>query len=127
MQIRDWLFVAGVVIIFLAAAGSLAEQWKTHTGRRRSTTGITTGYSYAVFDLMCAVNLLQCRRGLASLGVPEGLSWMLAPLGLLIVIVASVVSWTLAYESERSRWWAWSSALIFYIAVGAGYIAVAAR
>jgi hypothetical protein len=127
MHVKDWIFVAGIVIIFLAAAGSLAEQRKTYGGSRKSTTGITTGYSYAVFDLLCAVNLLECRRGLVNLGVPDGLSWVVAPLGLLVVIVASAVSWGLAYESEHSRWWAWSSALVFYIAAGAGFLAVAAQ
>jgi hypothetical protein len=127
MHVKDWIFVAGVVIIFLAAAGSVAEQRKTYSGRGKSTTGITTGYGYAVFDLLCAVNLLECRRGLVNLGVPDGLSWVVAPLGLLVVIVASAVSWGLAYESEHSRWWAWSSALVFYIATGVGFIAVAAQ
>ena len=126
MQVKDWLFVIGVGVILLGAVGVLDEERGAFpVTRRKSMSGIHAGYSFAVVDLLCAVNLLDVRRGLVALGLSEALSWVLAPIGLIVVIAASMVSWGTAFgEDEGVRWWVWLGALTVYLGAGASYIGI---
>jgi hypothetical protein len=129
MQVKDWVFVGGVAIILLVALAQITDgssRYHAPNIRRGRLLGIRGGYACALIDLLCAVNFLEWRRGLVDLGVPNALSWVLAPAGLIVVIAVSVVSWSMSYgEHERVHWSKWLGAFILFLATAAGYLTVA--
>lgn len=137
MEVRDWIFVIGLGLILLIALAELTEPAAFPGDRRpgERAGGIQAGYAYAVADLLCLVNFLEWRRGLAELGLPDAVSWVFAPIGLLLVVTASVVSWVASYAEDpltirrrRSdeKAWKWLASFLLYVGAFAGYIAVVA-
>lgn len=126
MRLKDWLFVIGVAVILLVSVSLLFDPADRYSPSRRKkrATGIRTGYLFAVMDLACVLSFLEWRRGLVRLGLPEAWSWVLAPIGLILVLATSMASWAASYgEGDNyARWWV--AALILYIVAVIGYITV---
>ena|SRR5215217_8133237 len=93
---------------------------------KERSTGIRTSYLFAVVDLACVVNFPDWRHGLVRLGLLEAWSWVLAPIGLILVIAASIASWLASYgENDNHPRWVWVVALVVYLAAAFGYVTVA--
>jgi hypothetical protein len=126
INLKDWVFIIGVVVILLVAAGDLLAH--PSSGRKERSPGIRAGYSFAILNLLCAVNFLEWRRGLVQIGVLGIWSWGIGTIGIIMVIALSIVSWRASYgDHDRNGWWTWASALALYMAAVAGYITVASK
>jgi hypothetical protein len=117
MSLKAWLLVAGIVVILFFALGSV-------TSEREKASGVVAGYWIAILSWACVLAFPNWRTGLVDLGVPVGWSWLLAPIGTLVVIAASVIAWRTSYAEETSGWW-WIPAWIGYAALLIGYGLVA--
>ena len=94
------------------------------TSEKERASGVVAGYWIAIISWACVLAFPNWRTGLVDLGVPVGWLWLLAPIGLLVVIAASVIAWGSSYAEEASGWW-WIPAWIGYSALLIGYGLVA--
>jgi hypothetical protein len=65
------------------------------------------------------VNFLEWRRGLVDVGIPDAGSWVLAPVGLLVLIAMSV-----AVFSDELKRWKYVGVIALWIVCVAAYTAV---
>lgn len=109
MSLRGWLLTGGIVVILFMAVGSV-------TGDKEKSSGVLAGYWIAILDWACVLAFPNWRAGLVELGIPVGWSWLLAPIGVLAVVAASVLAWAMSYAAEDPGWW-WVPAWIGYAIV----------
>ena len=94
---RDWVFIAGAILLVLVALAAMpdkSDRWFTarESKERKEQASAAHGiYLVGLLDLLCIVSFLDFRRGLvAHLGLPEVWSWVLAPIGLVLVLAVSL-------------------------------------
>lgn len=109
MSLRGWLLTGGIVVILFMAVGSV-------TGDKEKSSGVLAGYWIAILDWACVLAFPNWRAGLVELGIPVGWSWLLAPIGVLAVVAASVLAWAMSYAAKDPGWW-WVPAWIGYAIV----------
>jgi hypothetical protein len=131
MSIKDWVFVAGTILIAVDAVGEILDrpQGFRKLNEAERTSGIHAGYVYGVIAWLCVVNFFDWRRGLASLGMYDVLSWVLAPIGLLLLLVFILIGWWTTYAEEAKatkwdNWLVWAGTLVLDLAGVAAYLAV---
>jgi hypothetical protein len=138
VSLKEWIALIGVGLILLVAFAEMTGPPKPYVKRADQLAGIHTGYVIAIMDWICIVNFFEWRRGLADLGLPEAVSWVLGPVGLILVIACSIASWNTVYGehlsigrrriTDQSRWkWIglpllWLTALTGYSVVVAGQL-----
>ena len=83
--------------------------------------------SVVLVSLYCVLQFFAFRRGLSGIGVPDALSWVLAPVGLLTVIVLGGVAFDTAWRKDAPSWWMWTIAYVVYFGAGFGYARVAGK
>jgi peptidoglycan/LPS O-acetylase OafA/YrhL len=125
---KDGIFMAGVlVILFIAVAEALGgERDMAGWRKKEDATNAHLFYVIAIPIWLCMVYFLDFRRGLETrVGLPEALTWVLAPVAvvLLIALIASVVTFT---TDEDVPWWKWGGLLVIVLAALLGYVAVVA-
>jgi len=112
---KDWVFIAGVLLILLVALALVKEYKRT----------AVAGYAVAALTWLCAVEILEFRHGLVTqLGIPDALSWALAPIALILLIALANVPWMLF--TKKTLWWKRISFGALYTAAVVGYVALAA-
>jgi hypothetical protein len=117
------IFVIGVVVITLVALAEITDpaDWG-RPGAQQHRENALTGYRDAVVILLCTVNFFEFRHGLASVvGLPEVASWVLAPIGLIVLILVGFATWL----EDISRW-KWAAIFVSWVGALAGYIIVVA-
>jgi drug/metabolite transporter (DMT)-like permease len=120
---RDWVFIAGVLVILLfAVAHALPENRDLLSPKERRSRAEDAHLAYVVgiLDLLAIVCVLAFRRGLVDhLGLPSALAWMLTPLCLLLIITVSIVT----LLDLPGAWWIlpWTAFILLVLA----YVAVA--
>jgi hypothetical protein len=136
VNLQNWILLIGIVLIILWGLAAVTEQPKSGVRRVDQLEGIHLGYVFAIADWACIVYFLDWRRGLADLGLPEAGSWVLAPIGLILVIGSSIAAWNTGYgedpyriglrRTEDQSRWRWVGLPLFYLTALAGYIVVVA-
>jgi len=124
---KDAIFIFGVVVILLAALAQLEpagpyEQW---SAKRRKEAGGTAKLTYAIGLLtwVCIVDFLEFRRGLVTrVGLPEAITWVLAPIGLSLLLVLTVAQFTI---DDKAPWWEWVGLFLLLLAAAGAWIVVA--
>ena len=131
VSIKDGIFIAGLVLIFLVAISEALgdrddpfhDLSMFSTRRKEAARTAHLGYVVAVLTWACMVNFLEFRRGLETrVGLPEALAWILAPIGVVVLIGLSIAQFA---TDDKSPWWTWVGLLVLYLAAVYGYIAVA--
>jgi hypothetical protein len=131
---RDWVFMAGVILLLLVALAAMpdkSDRWFTarESKERKEQASAAHGiYLVGLLDLLCIVSFLDFRRGLvAHLGLPEVWSWVLAPIGLVLVLAVSLAAWGASYGwgSDKDPMWRWLVMWALFLAAVFGYITVA--
>ena len=121
--------MAGVVVYVFMAVAMLTgeERWYDHSKHRKKQDAyIVFGYAIWLTNLLCLVNFFDWRRGLRDIGLSELWSWVLAPIGLILLIGVSLATF-IDFDSHRRRH-AWVGELVIflvYFALFFGYIRVA--
>ncbi len=136
MQLQDWILTIGIVLIFLAAFAEITDPKDWYDEHRAARAeGTQTAYGLAVANWVCIVYFLDWRRGLADLGLPDAASWVLAPIGLILLIALSVAAWETVFGRETYRMsfrranqsrWRWMGLPLLWLATYAGFITVLA-
>lgn len=113
--LKDWIFIVGVVLLTM-------EAWGDITGARGNNASIERrGIVYTVSILAWAsiVNFFEWRRGLVDVGISDAGSWVLAPVGLIVLIAMSV-----AVFSDELKRWKYAGVIALWIVCVAAYTAV---
>jgi hypothetical protein len=132
VPLKDWLFIIGVVVVTLVAVAavlpdSTMARYKKPEKRNHRASAAGGFYALAVLDLLCITRFLDFRLGfVVNLGLPEVWSWILAPIGLLLLVVASIVAWAVTYSDGRDNVprWRWLVAWAILAAAYFGYITI---
>jgi hypothetical protein len=113
---KDVLFIVGVVFILLACWPESKDAWS-----ERSGSNPVFEYSVLILWWACVVNVLDWRRALTDLGVPQAASWVLAPIGVIVMTGLTIVA--IIIEDDVALW-KWIAALLVWIAGLVGYLVV---
>jgi hypothetical protein len=120
MPVKDWIFVIGVVLFTLLLYGEVMDPAKWYDRRHERAERGLQMWREAVVTLLLIVNFFEFRRGLESVvGLSEAVSWVLAPIGLILVIAADLATW-----SEGLSRLKWAGVFLLWMTVCAAYIAV---
>lgn len=111
-----------MIVLFLAAE-ILDTSRPGDTRSRGRASNIAAAYSPILLCWIAVVSIFEWRQGLADIGLPEALSWVLAPLGLIAVIALAIASYHLP---DKEPWWKWAGLFLLFIAACFAYIVVAA-
>lgn len=126
---KDGIFMAGVlVILFIAAAEAFGgERDMAGWRKKKDATNAHLFYVIAIPIWLCMVNFLDFRRGLETrVGLPEALTWVLAPLAVVLLIALGITSVVMFTTDEDVPWWKWGGLLVIELAALFGYMAVVA-
>jgi hypothetical protein len=126
---KDGIFIAGVIVIlFFALAWALGGPegpggWKS----KKDATNAHLFYVCVIPTWLCMVNVLGFRRGLETrVGLPAALTWVIAPVAVILLIALTIASIDTFTTDEEVPWWRWVGLMVVELAVFLGYIAVVA-
>jgi hypothetical protein len=124
---KDWVFIAAVILLLLVAVAAMpdeADRRRSTPAKRNEQASAAHGiYVVGLLDLLCIVSFLEFRRGLVvHLALPEVWSWVLAPIGLVLVLAVSLAAWL----SDEGPMWLSLAIWALFIAAVFGYVTVAA-
>jgi hypothetical protein len=72
------------------AAATETKPYEDHADRVARLEGARLSYVIAIEIWISTANFFDWRRRLAGIGVPAAASWVLAPIGLAVIIVSSI-------------------------------------
>jgi hypothetical protein len=125
---KEWLAVIGVLVILffaIAEAEGSGGSYRSRGSRGRAE-GAHAAYVVLIASWFSLLNVLDYRAGLQRLGVPEALSWVLAPVTLVVLFGASLLGWYVSDEeglslAKRAAPWAvWLAILFLYPVIAYG-------
>ncbi|HEX5301757.1 MAG TPA: hypothetical protein VFW50_32685 [Streptosporangiaceae bacterium] len=127
MSVKDWVFIVGIVFIFLLTVGLMpdsSDRYLSPEKRKEEASNAHFFYVAMILPWTCAVNFLEFRHGLAvRVGLSDALTWVIAPIG--VILVFAVAFTILALSNKKGHWLVAVSVFVLYLATGLGYIAVA--
>jgi hypothetical protein len=124
---KEWITVAGVLLILLATLAEATDEkpYERHAKRMERLERAGIGYGLAIVAWFSTMSILDWRRGLAAIGVPAAASWMLAPIGPIVIIALSIAAFY-SGDKGQARWKRVAIPLL-YLAVVVGYSFVVYR
>ena len=116
-SVKDGIFAAGLVLIFLFAMSQALDD------RKGAAQTAYLGYLLAVMTWLCIVNFFEFREGLDTrVGLSEAASWIFAPIGVVALIALGFAQFA---TDDDDPWWSWVGLALLDIAAFYGYLAVA--
>ena len=125
---KDGIFIAGVLVILLfSVSWALGERDASGWWKKEDASNAHLAYVAAIPIWLCMVNVLEFRRGLETrVGLSEALTWVLAPVAVLLLIALGIAGIAVSTTHKKVPWWKWVGLLVIELAALLGYFAVVA-
>jgi|SRR5262245_7957092 len=119
---RFWIFLIGVGLAVLVGVGDATDtepgSWRKP---RKGESAVRLGYWFFIINLYCALQFPEWRAAIAKHGVSNLWSWVLAPLGLIFVVAASIIAGSFLWGENAARRLVWIPALGVYLGAAIAY------